>query len=231
MNVKVIVSLVVMGILLVSIPFVVYLSSQQQDPRSRADEPAAGTCQAPAQVTGVLVDYPYCNGDQCSFTQASCEWTPVSGATSYNATITEVETSRTIAPSPASPINASTTKVTFPVTTGKTYKCDVSAVNSCGAGPVGTHSLLCQADTSTFPTSTPIPTVIPSPIPTTPIIPTSPVYPTASPAATLIPSPTTIVFVPTVTIEAPGNSTTTVLGIAGLVVAFIGGALLLSFSL
>jgi len=127
----------------------------------------AQTCTPPATVTGVLVEYPECDGDSCSFVQASCSWDTVSGATSYNYTITEVDTGAQIQ---TASVDSSTLRVVFPITQERTYKCDVFATNSCGAsGGTGTHSLLCSADAlldetptpTTAPTSTPVPTKAP----------------------------------------------------------------------
>ncbi len=102
----------------------------------------AQACPVPDQVSSVLVEFPSCNGAQCSFVNASCSWGAVANASSYNLTVTEVESGKVVK-SESEP--TATTKVTFPVTQGKTYKCDVAAVNSCGnTGATGTFSLLCQ---------------------------------------------------------------------------------------
>lgn len=104
----------------------------------------AQACATPAQVPSVLVSFPSCVGDQCNFTQASCSWGQVTDATSYQVKVTEVESGTIVFNQSETP---STPSVVFSITQNKTYKCDVSAVNSCGAvGPAGSHSLLCAAN-------------------------------------------------------------------------------------
>lgn len=57
-------SLILAGIfffLLLAIPLTVFLVKQQQDVRSRAQQTeTGGTCEAPAQVQNVRVNYPNC---------------------------------------------------------------------------------------------------------------------------------------------------------------------------
>ena len=117
----------------------------------------------PATVTGVLVEYPECTGDSCSFVQASCSWTAVSGATSYNYTVTEVDTGTQVQ---TSTVDTATLRVVFPVTQERTYKCDVFASNATGSGGTGTHSLLCSAegllDPTVAPTTPPAATALPT---------------------------------------------------------------------
>lgn len=138
----------------------VYLLQSQQDVRSRAQTgptPQASptqSCPIPAQVQNVLVEFPNCVGDICNFTQASCSWNSVAGATKYQLTITEVDTSTIIKNGEE---EAAITRVVFPITQNRTYKCEVSAKNSCGAsGQSGSHSLLCEVDAAVV-TPTPIP--------------------------------------------------------------------------
>lgn len=129
----------------------------------------AQTCTAPATPSGVTVEYPGCNGDSCDLTQASCSWSSQSDAASFNVTVTEVETGNIIKNNESQ--SSSTTKVTFPITQGRTYKCDVVAVASCGTqSAAGTDQLLCEADAIIdTPTPTPVPagpTSTPTPTPT-----------------------------------------------------------------
>lgn len=168
----------------------VYLLQSQQDVRSRAQTTPdtvsiQQSCPTPAQVQNVQVEFPNCVGDICNFTQASCTWSSVSGATKYQLKISQVESGEVVR---NEQIEAAVTKVEFPIVQNKTYKCEVSAINSCGStGVTGYHSLLCAVDalvvTPTLPppkpTSTPIPT--PTPIPT--LIPTS----TSTPQPTIPP--------------------------------------------
>jgi len=131
----------------------------------------AQTCTPPGTVTGVLVEYPECTGDSCSFVQASCSWDAVTDATSYTYTITEIDTSTQIQ---SATVDSSTLRVVFPITQERTYKCDVFATNSCGAsGGTGTNSLLCSADALLEDTPTPTvanATATPTPLPTKPPI-------------------------------------------------------------
>lgn len=132
---------------------------------------SAQACTTPAAVTNVVVTYPDCTGSTCLFTQANCTWAAVTGAASYQITATEVD-SNTVVKNQT--VDSATTKVVFPVTSGKTYKCDVTAINSCGqSGGTGSDTLLCKIDGITsaptaVPTSaplvknTPIPTLAPT---------------------------------------------------------------------
>lgn len=125
---------------------------------------------APSAPADVAVSYPSCDGPTCSFVNAKCTWGAATGAASYTIKVTEVETSTVVK---TESLASSVLTYTFPVTAGKTYKCDVNAVNASGtAGAVGTDSLLCQTDaTAPAPTSAPTPTI--TPIPTKPLLPTA----------------------------------------------------------
>ncbi|HVT01485.1 MAG TPA: hypothetical protein VHE53_04625 [Patescibacteria group bacterium] len=125
--------------------------SSQYTPQAQAQ-----ACPTPSTPTNVLVEFPSCVGSQCNFTQAKCSWGSVSGATSYKLVVTEVESGTVVVNEQPS---AGTTSKIFNVTANKTYKCDVSAVNSCGAtGAAGSHSLLCAVDALVeTPTATPAP--------------------------------------------------------------------------
>lgn len=113
----------------------------------------AQTCPTPPQVQNVLVEYPGCVGDTCNFTQASCSWDQVSGATQYKLTMTQVESGSVVV---SETVTATSSSKIFNVVQGKTYKCEVAAVNSCGAvGLAGSHSLLCQVDALVETTPTP----------------------------------------------------------------------------
>ena len=119
---------------------------------------------APGTPSNVLVSYPACTGQDCSFANAKCTWGSATGAATYSIKITEVD-SGTVTKTDSVP--SSTLTYTFPVTSGRTYKCEVTAVNSSGtAGATGSHSLLCQTDTFT-PSATPVP-AIPTKVPPLP---------------------------------------------------------------
>ncbi len=149
-----------------------YLLQSQQDVRSRAQTevtpaPTAlpiqtqQSCPTPSIVQNVLVEFPNCNGDVCNFTEANCSWSSVAGATKYQLKISQVESGEVVK---NEQVEAAVTKVVFPITQNKTYKCDVSAINSCGtSGPAGSHSLLCAADALVASPTLPPPT--PTPLP------------------------------------------------------------------
>ncbi len=128
----------------------------------------AQSCTTPQQTGNVEVAYPSCNGANCSFVEANCTWDAVSGAANYSVKVTEVESNTVIK---NVTVNGSTTTYTFPVTQGKTYRCEIAAVNACGtAGPTGSGEALCAVDgltVSTAPSATPVPspTLTPSPSP------------------------------------------------------------------
>ncbi len=158
----------------------------------------AQACAAPAAATGVQVEFPSCNGTDCDLTQASCKWNAQSDAASFNVTVTEVETNTIIKNNESEP--ASTTKISFAITQGKTYKCDVVAVSACGGlAAASSDSLLCQADALV---STPTATLAPTATPTT--------RPTATP-----------------TIAKPGGEVQSIALIGAVLFAIIGGVVLL----
>lgn len=139
---------------------------------------------APGQVQNVLIEYPSCVGNECTFTEASCSWSPTSGAATYSVKITDVNENALIK---NESFSASTDIITFPVVNGRTYKCDVAAVNSAGtAGPEGSASLLCQVDQveSSPPTATPVPTR--PPVKTAPPMPKQPLPKTGAIETTLM---------------------------------------------
>ncbi len=149
----------------------------------------SGTCSAPSAVQNVKVAFPGCNGDQCSFTQASCSWDAVTGAASYNLKVTDTNTGTVVM---NQSISANTTSVLFNVTQGDTYKCDVAAVADCGTvGIASSDQLLCSVNgllPSVSPTTTPAPV---TPAPTvaagTPSATLAPVTPTTAPVISSAP--------------------------------------------
>ena len=157
----------------------------------------AQTCTVPVQVTGVAIVFPNCPNGACSYSQGSCSWTAVTGATGYNAIITAVTANTQVLNQQAYTL----TTLAFPVATSDTYRCDVTAINSCGTGVVGTSSLLCSTEFVVTPTLTP----------------TSVPVPTAANIPTKIPLP-----------MAPTGSNDLILpGFAGLVMVAIGFSMLL----
>jgi hypothetical protein len=157
----------------------------------------AQACTPPAASSGVTVEFPGCTGTSCDLTQASCSWSTQADAASFNVTVTEVETGTIIKSNESE--TASTTKILFPITQGKTYKCDVVAVSACGGlAPATSDQLLCQVDALITPTVAPSPTPIP-------------------------PTPT-----PTPTIASPGGIGQSIVLFGGIILAIVGGIILLA---
>jgi hypothetical protein len=186
----------------------VYLTRQRQDTQSGAQTPGEA-CTVPAPVQNVLITYPHCDAsNNCSLTQANCTWSAVDGATGYQMTVTETD-SNTIVKTEA----VTGTSSIFDVTQGKTYQCDVQAVNSCGeSGPAGSHTLLCEVDA-----------LVASPSPT-PVVTTPPTLtPTLPPGIT----PITYVSAPPPTLPPAGiTDNTTLIGAGAALFIFAGAALL-----
>lgn len=125
---------------------------------------AQTACPTPASVPNVSITFPSCVGNVCNFTQGSCSWGSVSGASKFHFVVTEVETNSVVLDQQ---VDASVLSSPFSVKESNTYRCDVSAISSCGSsGPVASNSLLCKVDAAV--TTTPAPTVASTPIPTSP---------------------------------------------------------------
>lgn len=194
MSTKVIIAIVVVVVLLGAVGVGTYLVLNQQNFFSSADQTSTSSlsgdsntsgqgasCPAPGTPETVTLSYPLCesvNGGQetCQFEKAGCVWESVSGASTYNVKVTEVETGATIK---SETITAPTVKTSFPVVQGRTYKCEVSAVASCGtSGGTNEDTLLCEADALLSPSPSPTP---PPPVATPP--PPPPTPPPPSPIA------------------------------------------------
>jgi len=228
--------LIVIGgaLVLFGIPLTLYLISQQQDPRSRASEvvypdevgfstqPQPTTtqtggsvqqsCEAPVSPENTDISYPYDDGVNIDLNKASCSWDPVADASSYNVTITELDT-ETVVDSGSRP--AGTTVVVFDVNQGSTYLCEVSAVNSCGAvSAASSDQQLCETEAFISPSPSP------SPSPTTPVATQPPEQPTSTPTPTTAP--------PQATPPPTGTAETLLVGggLAAFIVA-VGAAFLL----
>lgn len=222
-------------LILVGIPATMYLVSQQQDTRSRADTsdfppPTFPTAQPTQPVTAqqacselpapgnVQVSYPNCDGDTCNFFQASCTWNAVTGAENYSVEVIEENTESIVL---TQTVPSSTTKVVFDITQGNTYRCEVAGINTCGeAGVLASHSRLCEADAlETDPTPTPVP---PTPTPTT-VAPTA--TPTPPPADAPTPTPTVPVKTVSPTLAPPGGAETAIAVGAGSALLILLGSL------
>lgn len=174
MNKKVIIGTVIVIFLVIASAVGVYLamnpqtffsSAQQATTTSTSSSSSGGSCPAPGTPATVTLTYPYCGdgqvGASCAFDKAACEWESVSSASSYNIKVTEVETGAIVKTD-----NLSATNTSFPVVQGRTYKCEVSAVASCGStGGTNSDTLLCETDALLSPTPTPTP---PPPVATPP---------------------------------------------------------------
>ena len=196
MSNKVIISVVAVLVMLLAIGGGTYLVLNRQNLFSQAQQTSNTTsnttnqgasCPAPGTPSTVTLSYPLCESttpggtEQCQFDKAGCVWEAVSGATKYSVKVTEVETGANVA---TQSINAPTVKTSFPVVQGRTYKCEVSAVNSCGTtGGTNEDTLLCEADG--FFSPTPAPTAAPPPPPPAPVS-----TPTPTPLPTPTPTPT-----------------------------------------
>lgn len=176
---------------------------------------------------------------------AECSWDPVANVTTYQVKITEEGVDEPIF---EGEVNG--TSKTFESEAGKTYTCEVNAVNECGVGDKDSDTVNCSVPSSTpthTPTATPTttatptltPTKSPTPTPTTTVTntPTPTTVITSTPTPTLppdtTPTPTDVItFVPTQTttpvptLPATGGNTTTIGAIVAGALILIGGLLL-----
>ena len=178
MNKRLLILLIILTLVIVAIPLTLFVINQQQDIRSSAADTELGdtsvvptnppvpsatsapaaACTLPTQVINVHMEYPAnIGGTSYDFTKASCTWDAVSGATSYEIKITQVESSSVVK---TDSVATGTTTYAFTVTPNNTYKCEISAKNACGVGPAGSDQLLCKTDT--IPSTPPSPTVAPT---------------------------------------------------------------------
>lgn len=148
----------------------------------------------------------------CTVTQGRCLWDAVSNASSYKVKVTN-QANGTVVSQQTVPATSARVFV-FPAAAGVTYKCEVSAVNTCGSqGPAGIGTGVCPAvSSSPTPTVTPSATPTLSPTPTGTLTPTPTNSPTPTPTRTPTPTPTGTpvpTSTPTVTPTAPPNATPT----------------------
>ncbi len=100
----------------------------------------------------------------CIPNQETCSWDALSGAVSYNYTITDQTTGGVVS---QGSIPASQTSVQFNATIGDTYQCSVTAINVCQAsGSTTSVTNTCPVGVSPTPTPSPTPTNTPTPTPT-----------------------------------------------------------------
>lgn len=111
----------------------------------------------------------------CPVDAGKCSWDAVNSATSYDYKVIDVATNTQLKAG-----NTTALFITFQPEPGKSYRCEVTAKNSCGIGGTGTGTGTCGV-----PQPTPTPTSPPTPTPTTPTG-----TPTPSPSVTPTPTPT-----------------------------------------
>lgn len=217
MNKKIILLGIIIFVLIGSIGVTLYLTQSSQDNRSGAQQTAdEEVCPDPSPPSDVLVDYPNCEGGvgtQCDFNKANCTWGDSLDATSYNVTVTQVESNQQVV---SETVPSSTTKVVFDVVQKTTYRCTVTAVNTCGGTSVGVSAeQYCENDAL----------VEATPVPTTPLVAT-PIL-TASPVPTVYVAPTAVIINETL---PPTGGVLETAGIAvGVVAALALGAFFFMF--
>ncbi|HRN96711.1 MAG TPA: hypothetical protein PLD54_04655 [Candidatus Levybacteria bacterium] len=223
MSKKNLIAIVILFVVLLGAIFVtLYLISSNQDTRSSANTPddlfpiitdipvpveiQDGESTDPGPVDNVSVNYPNIEGDQADFTKASCTWDSNMNAFQYNLKITEVDTGTVLT---EEVVNSGMQKDVFDVIPNNTYRCEVAAINSAGvAGTAGVDEQVCEVEASASPT---------------PIVTVAPTEPPASPTATLVPQiPTAKPTLP----PAGSVGTIATIGLGGVLLFLIGGALL-----
>lgn len=182
MNRKIILLGILVFVLIGSIGVTLYLTRQSQDNRSGAqqitDSGAGDSCPAPEPPVDALVDYPSCVGTECDFDKASCSWGDSLDAVSYNVVVTQVESGQEVY---NQTVPSSTTSVSFDVVQRTTYRCSVSAVNSCnGVSIASVDEQYCEIDVP----------VESNPVPTTPVTTSAP---SVTPIPTVYVAPTQVV--------------------------------------
>lgn len=184
----------------------------------------------PATITIIAV---------CVPNVATCSWDPSDGATSYHYVITDVDEDRIVE---EGDVDSSVTSIDFPSEPGKTYRCEVSAINECAETEPSEDEITCPVPSATptpGPTGTPTPSPsaspTPTPRPTSTPAPTTPVGATSTPTPTTpqggveTPTPTTTqiaVSTPIPTLP-PTGSPVVVTGIIGGILFVLGGLVLL----
>lgn len=152
------------------------------------------------------------SGGVCKPNISTCSWDSSNNATSYHYIITNVDDGTVVL---EGDVNAPDTKVEFPSKPGKTYKCEVTAVNACAKSLPSQAQSKCPVPSAT-PTPTKVPTGTPSPTPSvaptkTPIPTPSPTpKPTATPTPSLTPANTPT---PTLVVSSTPTPTTSQGGI------------------
>jgi hypothetical protein len=120
-------------------------------------------------------------------TEGTCTWDALSGADTYNVSVTDKTTVQIVK---SGVVQSPNTQFSFPDNEVDTYVCSVSASNVCGGNtPVKSPPSTCMVPTPTVSPS-PTPTVVPSSTPTPTPSPKPTETPTPVPTATPTPKPT-----------------------------------------
>ena len=141
------------------------------EPLESPEKTCTGPTPTPSPTPPVCV-----NGNA---TQGVCTWDNVSNAVSYNVSVKDLTTGKTVA---SNTLQAPNNQFPFNDNGSDTYECNVTANNICGNSPPA------QSPPSTCTTITPTPQVSVSPTPTTPPTPT----PTPTPTQLPTPTPTAV---------------------------------------
>ena len=169
---------------LISGPTQISFDEEATEVRSIAavDEPSENVLASTTPATVTIVG-------ACVPDVGTCSWDQSEDAISYRYKVTNVTDNEVVE---EGEVDASVTLVEFPTNPGKTYKCEVTAVNDCAASEPSDGQATCQA-----PSGTPTPGPSATPTPTGRVTST----PTPTKAPTNTPTPTRVVSTPTPTEE------------------------------
>jgi len=242
---KVYIGVIIFALLLIGTAVGLYLVQQQQNTQQDAAEPELDlNASDSAGLTPTITTIPT---PACFDNVASCKWDSLTGAESYSYKVTKTSDGSIIK---EGTVDGTIKEVEFDIDKNVTYKCEVSAVNACGAG---TPAAATQACTEVPPTATGVPPtatgvppsptnipptatdVPPSPtkIPPTPIPPTK-IPPTSVPPAIIQPTSVPqqrVVIQPTsvpqqvVVVTQPPQPTIEPTGTTEVIIGAIGGIL------
>jgi hypothetical protein len=219
-------NLIAIGVLFVVLLGAIFVTllmlSSNQDTRSSANTPDEifptsppiivdaqdGEEGDPGIVEAVSVNHPYLQGDVADETRASCTWDPNPNASQYSLKVSNVTTGEVVK---EELVNSGITEDIFDIVANNMFRCEVAAINASGIpGAANSDEQVCEVQVAAQPS----PTVIPP----TPIL-------TSTPSATIAPPPPPVT--PTPTLPPAGNvGTIAAIGLGGVILFLIGGALL-----
>lgn len=150
----------------------------------------------------------------CPVEKALCRWDSAPSASEYRVVVREVfpDTGQTPVEVISQTVQAPSTQLIFDAAPGRSYVCEVSAVDECGVGAAGQGTSTCpvtpppSVTVTVTPTNTPTGTVSPTVTSTPTITPTATSTPTSTPLATSTPTETPTLpptITPTVTPTLP----------------------------